>query len=312
MSDFSTLIEKLGKAYAEMAKLEHEAIHAEPNPFLAIQLDSIRRMATQLEEEWRQLSRKRFTELCYYRVIGDATKAFSVAPVFRSISTFQSLFSQVFDALTNEPKERARISLDIESQTDLKLAYTYPGSLGFALYTESTASLFDDKFRATAEAVSDIMETQDESHVRDIASTLGQAVVKRVYDWSKANAEANFGVDLKWRGLVSDSIESYSTPGVFENLVNIIEGTVDRIETRLVVTGILLGMDTQTRRFRFHAQPSGDDFSGLSDKDFDLSKDWTLNHRYTARIRSITESRYATLESRVSYELLSLEEAPLA
>ncbi|MBD3769252.1 MAG: hypothetical protein IE925_03830 [Rhodobacterales bacterium] len=308
MTDFSALIAKIGKAYAEIAKLEHAAQQGDPDPFLTIQINSIRRMAEQLESEWQNQAHEEFQEVCFYRVVADRAKKYSVAPVFRSISTFQSLFSQVFDALVHEPKERARISLEVENQTDLKLAYTYPGSFGFALYADSDASLFEDKFRQTAAVVADIMKTEDEFHVRDIASIHGQAVVKRIYDWSRANFESDFGVDLKWHGIVSDPIKTYSSPALFGNLVDIIEGTVDKSVASLEVVGILLGMDTQTRRFRFHAQPSGDDFAGLTDRDFDLSKDWTLNHRYKAKIRATTESRYATLESKVSYELLSLEE----
>lgn len=308
MADFNTLTDKLAKAYGEIARLEHSALEKGPDQFVLLQLSSLKRMATQLENEWKEISRFRHHEVCLYRVIDPSRHNFSVSPVFRSLATFQSLFSQVFDALSTQPKERARISVDIEQQTDLKLAYTFPGSLGFALYSESHAGLFEEQFHTTAKAVADVMATEDEHHVRDLAVSLGQAVVKRIYDWSKANADAHYGVDLKWRGITSDTIEIYSSSDHFENLVKIIEKTVDQDETDLDVEGVLLGIDIHTRRFRMHAQPSGEDFSGKIHAEFDLTKDWTVNQKYRAKIKSVHEIYYATLETKVSYELLSLSQ----
>ena len=309
MASFDALLEKLGKTYAEIARLELELASEQPSPLGVAQLTSVKRMAAQLETEWKAFARVKLYEVCRYRVIDRRSTTFSVSPLSRSISHFQDLFSQIYDALKNGPRERARITPDVELESNLKLAYTFPGSFGFVLIAEAEPGLFDSPFEDAASALIEIMSSSDEFDIRDLSKELGQAVVKRTYEWSRANSNAGYGLDLQWVGPHYGQKTKTIEADQFAKLVDIIEGTKDRKETIIEARGILLGMDTKTRRFRFHAQPSGDDYSGLTSEEFDLSHDWIVNHSYVARISSVSETRYSTLETKISYTLLSLRDA---
>jgi hypothetical protein len=308
MSSFDMVLDRLGKAYAELARLELDATASAPSVFGVTQIESVRRIVSQLEAEWEELARAQLFEVCRYRVVDNRSGYFSVSPLLQSVSKFQELFSQIFDAIQNGPRERARLTAGVEQESDLKLAYTFPGSFGFVLVASGEPGLFADKFDDTAEAVVSIMSSADEFDIRDLATTLGQAVVKRTYEWSKTNADAGYGLDFKWSGTHERDVRSFVEPSHFRKLVEIIESTIDRQESIIETKGVLLGMDTKTKRFRFHSQPFGEDYSGLTSDQFDLSKDWTLNHRYTARILAQSETRYSTLETKNQFTLLALTE----
>ncbi len=306
MSNIHTIVDRLGETYAEIGRLETKARHSAPSPFLAAQIFSLKNVAERLENEWQESAQSSFQEVYKYRVIGDIGQDYSVNALFSSLKSFQDLFSQVYGAISSGPKDTARIPPSIQKSSKLNIAYTFPGSFGFMLTSDSDRNLLKDTHSETLDAVFDIMGVSSEFDVRDLSSSLGHAVVKRVYDWAKANAANGFGIDLTQLSSEKEPRSGAASDDYFEELAETISATSDKTEDTLNVHGVLLGMDSMTKKFRFYDPANNQNISGVSDPNFDISTDWTINKKYVARINVISTTVYATMETKTVYRLLSL------
>ena len=199
MSSVDSLLDRIRVVYAEVAEVEAVAERHPGDVFVLASLTSLKRQAEEFEQEWYELARVEQIEVCRYRLNSTLGFRYPAALFARSVENFQYLFSQIFDALENGPKQRSRLSAGVISETQFQFAYTYPGSLGVVLMMQGEHDLLSGKFDAAIEAVSQLMDIEDEDDVRTISSKLGEAVIRRVYDWSHQNVEAGFEVDMDWR-----------------------------------------------------------------------------------------------------------------
>ena len=124
---------------------------------------------------------------------------YGVRNVGHSLIGFQDLFSQVYDAVTSGKKVRKRLSEEVMHITSLNFSFAYPGSLGVAMTVPSDRDLFSSRYDEVVDEVLEVMKLHNENDVREIADQYGIAVVKRLYDWSKANSASGYGVGLLWR-----------------------------------------------------------------------------------------------------------------
>ena len=151
-----------------------------------------------------------------------------------------------------------------------------------------------------------IMSVSDAYQVRDMTKRLGLSVVKKAYDWSKANLDSDFDVSIRWTN--SKRIEKGGTIVTqnFERIVSIIEATSDIERTEIDEPGTLVGLDVDKSRFNFFA--ADQHISGPLSDEFDRTKEYAVNHRYTAKIEVERATEYAAQIDRVSYKLVALIE----
>jgi hypothetical protein len=275
------------------------------DPFVRENLISLQRDADDLEAQWAAQARSAQQEVCRYRMIPVMAGHYALRHVTKSLLDFQELFSQVVDALENGVKKRARLSEATADETAFEFAFSYAGSLGIALSIQSQMLLFEGRYDRAVEAFMQVVDSSSEDDVRELAATLGQAVVKRTFDWSLVNVDANYSVDLRWTNLAGHQRGGMIGLSTFNRLASIIGRTSDETRTTFVSDGILLGLDTQTRRFRIADQEAT--YAGALSSSFSTAAVWHINARYRATLVSQETTEYATENVRQQFFLERLE-----
>jgi hypothetical protein len=308
MSDIVSVLERLRRAYAAIGEVEAVAARSPGDRLVLANLQSLRRDAADLERQWEDACRAAEVEVCRYRIVPDHGNNYSLTSVSKSLLDFQELFSQIYDALkTGSKKIRARVSTEVYAETKFDFGFTYAGSLGVALMVQSKAHLFGSKFDETVQAIGNIISINDQDGVRDLARTLGGAVVTKVYDWSRVNYGAGYGIDITWKridGTVRGGV--IDTPSLGK-VADLIARTSDKRRKEISVKGVLVAIDIKRKTFRL-VQPDGADYKGVLAEDFPLTKKWAVNTNYTAVIAIEEITRYATMETKRTYKLENLRE----
>lgn len=306
MSGFDSLLEDIRAAYAEISEIEEVARAVPGDRLVALNLSSLKRHVQALERSWEDEARYAQKEICRYRILPHEEPSYRVRSVTQSLEAFQDLFSQIFDAVTNKTKQVARIPADIARQTAFNVGFTYPGSLGFALTIDGESQLFSAKYDDVLRAFVAAMKLESEQDVRGLATEFGLAVVKRTYDWSKANALASYSVDVNWLTSVGHRFGSIADPADFQRNVDLIGAVSDVERESISIFGTLVGIDTKQKRFRF-VQLDGPDYIGSLSDAFPIAVQWAVNTNYVASIEIESKTSYATQETKRVYRLRDLK-----
>ncbi len=146
--------------------------------------------------------------------------------------------------------------------------------------------------------------------MRDAARTLGEAVVKRFHDWSAANVDGHFDVDLQW---VRSDGQRFGRVVEYSEMVHFVEmigAASDEEVIPLTVDGFLVGIDYRADTFHF-AVPNGEAYKGHLGENF--RKDQVqVPARYRCDLMERITIHYATGRETRRYELANLEQLDLA
>lgn len=305
MSDFASVVEQARRAFASVARLESALTRDPTNPALQVNLSASKKLARKSEEQIRAFSDLQRIDLCNYRLIPHHERAYKLYSVSRSLLEYQNLFSQIYDSLKNGVKGRAQVGMEVASESAMELAYTFSGSLGFALIVHSDRDFFEGKLDRSIDALFDIISIDSQRGIRDVASTYGVAVVKRLYDWSKVNLEGHFATDVQWSRSDGVKIGRYVEQDVLINIVNMIAASGDEVNKTEEVFGRLVGGDLLSGSFHF-VVPNGGDYRGGLSSSFSPDSEMTLGKEYHARISLKSKTVYATNKVEANYELEAL------
>jgi len=305
MSDYSFVAERAKKAWSNVAKLETALERRPEDRNLQVNLTSMRRLAERAREDLYRLAEVNHIEVCNYRLLPAATESYALEHVANSFLQYQFLFSQIYDAKKNGPKSKAGVGRDSAVESALDFAYSYSGSLGVVLLARSERTYFDGTLDAPIEALYQVLEVADTDDVRDVAKVLGTAVVKRAHDWSAANVNGGFSVDVRWKRSDGRELGQVIDRGQMERIVGIIGEASEETPETLQVRGTLVGIDVTARTFHF-VVPQGEDFKGRLSEDF-AGSGTVVPREYVARIISLQKFHYATERLDTKYTLQHLE-----
>lgn len=313
MSAIASVVERTRKDFAALAQLEAAVARAPSDRALQLNLSAMRKRAVQSQEQLLFQSRSAYVDVCNYRLLPDATddRGFSLQSVSKSLLEYQNLFTQIYDALKNGPKLRAVFGGEAQEESTLQLAYTYSGSLGVVLYSQSDRDLLTGKLDSSIDALYEVVDIDSRATVRQVASRLGNAVVKRVYDWSDANLKGHFAADVRWNRSDGRQLGEVIERDRMEEIIHVIDATSDAKTRDFEVIGVLLGGNIQSRSFHFLV-PNGEAagaYRGHIDEGFDKANDMTLGKFYRARIHETEKFYFATEKVEREYKLRALERA---
>ncbi|MCG8271554.1 hypothetical protein MIC97_08570 [Aquamicrobium sp. NLF2-7] len=314
MSDYSYVADRAKKAYASVSRLE-AALQREPeNRGLQVNLASMRRLAEQARSDLNRLAALNHIEVCNYRLSPEFGDGYALEHVSSSFLEYQLLFSQIYDAFANGPKSNAVIGAEAKVASTLEFAFSYSGSLGVVLLAKSERDFLEGNLDKPIDALYQILDVEDVDHVKDIAHSLGRAVVKRVHDWSKATIKGGFAADIRWRR--SDGVERGQAiaRAKLEKIADIIGGTSDEKSTPLTISGTLVGIDVNAKTFHF-VVPGGESFKGRLAEEFSLVEQSRVPAPYIADITILERQHYATGVSEVRHvlgKLSALKDSPSA
>lgn len=305
MSDYASAAEKARRAFASAARAESALSRAPDSQALQIKSVARARLAQRREEMLKSIALRSHVELCNYRLITEPDSKFALPYVSRSLLNYQYTFSQIYDALKNGAKQRTRIGEESWNESLLEFAYSYSGSLGVVLLAPSERDFFTGTYDASIEALFQVLDISSQDEVKDIAKSLGEAVIKRVHDWSEANVEGGFDVDVRWNRSDGRELGQVVSKGHMARIVEIISATSDDSVDDIEISGTLVGIDFQPGFFHISV-PNGEDYRGPLDDAFSRDEIVSVPNRYRATMVRTKKLTYATNKEEIKYRLKHL------
>jgi hypothetical protein len=309
MSEIASVVERTRKAFASVSQLEAAILRAPNDRALQLNLSAMRKMASQSQEQFFAYSRNAYLDLCNYRLVpASGNRGYSLQYVSLSLLGYQNLFTQIYDALKNGIKQNARYGKEAEEESALEFAYSYSGSLGVILFSHSERNLLSGKLDSAIDSLYETIEINSRQAVRQVASRLGNAVVKRVYDWSDVNLKGGFAADVRWNRSDGRQLGEVVERDRMEEIIQVIDATSDSKTKEIEAIGILFGGNIGSRSFHF-VVPNGEVYRGHLVEGFDQTTEMTLGKWYRARILETEKFHYATEKVERDLKLLNLEPA---
>jgi hypothetical protein len=305
MSEIASVVERTRKAFASISQLEAAIARDPSNRALQLNLSAMRKVAEQSQEQLEKFSELNHIEVCNYRLLPEASQGYSLPYVSSSLLEYQNLFSQIYDAKKQGPKIRAILGDESFHESLLDFAYSYSGSLGVVLLAHSERDFFEGKLDSTIDTLFQVLEINSRNTVREIANTLGRAVVKRLHDWSSANLKGGFAADVRWNKSDGRRLGEVIERRKMENIVGYIDATSDEKNEELWAIGFLVGGNLKSRTFLF-VTTDGREFRGRLAKNFSPTTDMILGKRYAAKIFRTEKIVYATERTEEEVELMQL------
>ncbi len=309
MSDYASAAELARRASASVERLERALSRDPESASLQINLAARRRYLRKAQDSLMVSAEYNHVDICNYRLLPEKTDRFLVSSVSPSLLAYQLAFSQIYDALENGPKQRTVIGAEASSATAMEFGYTYSGSLGFVLLAPSERDFLSGKLDSSIDAVFQVLEIGSEDEVRDIARNLGEAVVKRVHDWSKVNVDAGFAIDVRWNRSDGRQLGQVVGRDHMEKVVEIISSTSDEKTTPVSLTGTLVGLNVDSGAFQLSAPDDVGDYRGALADDFNRAEAHAVPGVYRATLTKATKVAYATGRIATRYQLQRLEPA---
>lgn len=306
MPSFNSLLDKIGETYHRVYQIE-ENLRRNPGDIAALAaLNSIKSMASQLEEEWEQAAVNDRMEICHYRLVRNSSDNYSAAGVSNSLIGFQGVISHIYSALTEGPKHIARLSDKVKQESMMNLGFSYPGSFALALYVDSDKTIFGGRFDETIATLMNGLNINTITDVRNLAQNFGASVVRKIHHWSSSNLENDFNLSLLW--INPDGVRKRDTINTrrWAKIVGLVESTSDLNIVEHEKIGMLVGIETAGSTL-FHMYTSEGEYKGHLASNFDSSKQYTVNLKYKARISTESHLNYSSDEVVEKHTLLTLE-----
>ncbi|MHA6685361.1 hypothetical protein [Mesorhizobium sp. A556] len=297
MSDYAFVADRARKAFSSVARLERALEKTPGDRGIQTNLLAMRKLADQAQNELLRLAEINKIEVCNYRLVPEPSVSLALPFISRSFLSYQNLFSQIYDAIRNGVlKERAVIGKEAEIESMLEFGYSYSGSLGVVLLAQSERNFFDGNLDKPIEALFQVLDIKDNDTVRDVAHTLGNAVVKRVFDWSEANILGGFSADVRWTRSDGRQLGQMVERRQMEKIVDVIKKTADESSTPLALRGMLVGADLAGRTFHF-VVPDGEAYKGPFHKELEVGPEIVVGKMYDVQIVVMEKYFYATERS---------------
>lgn len=312
MSGYASVAEEARRALASVARLEAAAAREPGSKALRINLAAKQKRANQLRARLAEVAEDARVEVCNYRLVQVANRRYGLSYVSESMLEYQNLFTQVHDAKRNGPKAKAQFGNEALEESMLEIGYTYAGSLGVVLLAPAERDIFQHgALDASIDTLFQVIEIDSRPSVQGVAQELGNAVVKRLHDWSAANVRGGFDADIRWNRSDGRQLGQLVGRERMERIVGIIEASSDETNVPLSVVGTLVGLDV--KRGSFHlVVPNGESFWGVVGPEFDRNREWPVNRGYLASLVETRTMIYATEQVRRQHTLRTLADLPPA
>jgi hypothetical protein len=302
------LQDKILRTGAAIGKLEAEIAARPDSRTLQSNILSLRKLHHNLQHDFGDTANDLGLDVCHYRMLEDRPPAKALSG---AIGAFQDALSLAYEGLRSGPKTRRRLSATAIQDTELRVAYSYPGSFG-VVFTVSNERLLLPEMQSyldrAAESVLSVGKAADNAEiVSKTVREIGRAPIVAIHDWAKTSAHYQAGAAIEWRR--SDAIrnEVFIQPQEFSALQSSLERMSEKTESELAVTGILVGADTKSRRFHFVVDDLDEDVRGRFSDAISDSHQAEIPMRYVAHLHKTTQITFATEDEEVAYFLERLE-----
>jgi len=303
MTDIIDIREKLRDTHAEIELLRREIVRDPSNPWLPISLTSLESRQQQLENAFARAAAEHGEDVFSYRLVRERTPNFPISVLGATLTHFQSLLTILYDAITNGPKERGKVSHEITEQSALNFGYSFAGSLGMVFTVPSERLLIgDSNLDIAVNGMFEMMNAASPDEVAKYAHQYGIAAVRKMYAWANHHVAQGITTDIAWRR--GDAVRREAKLGLDQAIVlcSMIEAASEVTTTPLSARGILVGGDVQTKKF--HLKFSDEtEMEGRLANDFVADSPLTLGKVYEVEITVYHKTEYAIDKENTWYEL---------
>jgi hypothetical protein len=168
-----------------------------------IRLRTIQKRLANLEEEFLAVAAEQGLDVCDYRIELDDEPA-TISGFTAVLSTFQKVFTSVYDAVLRGPKLTSKAGAETIAATEFRFAYTYPGSLGVMMTLgDENLLLGETKLSEAMGQTLELLDARDKAKVESMTEVVGLPAVRLAHQWATENAKAGFGADIIWVSNVS-------------------------------------------------------------------------------------------------------------
>ena len=308
MSRLLDVFDELRETQAELGHLEGVVAAHPEYESLTLDLMSIQKRQNSLQAEFQKLTNEKHVDIVSYRIIPNSSSRVPLRAMTTTLDRFQAAVSTVYDAVKNGVKKRAKLSAEASSQSGFDFAYTFSGSLGVVLTVPNERLLFgDSNLDRAVEMFFTGAHATNRDAIVEFARVAGISSVRRLYEWSKAHSSYDTSADIQLRRDVQIRQELAVEAPDLAILQGIIEETSDVEEDDVVISGDLVGLDTDLETFHIVVPDAdADDIQGGWASDFHYDLDIQLNVRYQAFLTKKTITYYAYDKEETKWLLKSL------
>lgn len=301
------LQEKIQDTNALISQMERTLRTSEAPPSVIATIRSLESRRQLLEQDFLALAERKSLDVCSYRMFNRG-EHFKLSGFASALADFQTTVSLTYDALKNGPKQRARLTPEVEAATSFDFGYAFSGSVGVVLTLENERLLLGETLLdETMAVVFEMAKAETSSEIATFAKKIGPPPIRALYQWASDHVAADMGADIEWRkdrsvrgALLVQQPELY-------RLREAIAATSDQTVETITVTGRLIGIDTSTKRFRLEL-PNGEEIAGSSGDVVNEGHSVVVPSQQTARIEVKTKVHYSIDKEEKSWRLLSLSE----
>lgn len=306
MSELLGILDEIQSTDAEVRQMERLLAENPSRASLRLALQSLVVRREALSDEFRTVANLSGVDVCRYRLFGGNDERPSIGALAKIWSDFQSLFTTVYDAVKTGPKQRAKFSLDAESESALHWGYTFVGSVGVVLTVPNERLLLEDTTLDRAvDQFSGLVQSCSSEHIAIASKSLGRAAVIGLKQWAEDHIKAGLGADFRWERGEAVRASFFVQEPEIRNLRQAIDETSDEIEEDFVVAGQLVGIDVESRSF--HLRLPDRELKGKIDESIGSASLVEVPQHYLCSIRKWSHLNYATGEEKETLRLLSLE-----
>jgi hypothetical protein len=309
MSALLEIAERLQDTQAAIGRLEKAVAHNPDSPSALLSLNSLRKRQQDLEAQFARVTVTEELDVCSYRLFtsreGERPK---LAALTDALSDFQALFSQVYSAVKNGPRERERVSADVLAETSFGFGYTFAGSVGFVLTLPNERLLLGEtELDISMRLITEMAQAKTTDEIAAFKKDLGLAPIRTMYRWAEDHAARGLGAQIEWRRAGEVTASLFVQQPELEVLTRTIAQISEKVENEFEIEGQLVGLNSKYKTF--HMEVEGvPDIKGRALIDIDAEHQIIFPAFYRARIRTETIVHYSTEKEDVSYFLLSLQE----
>ena len=302
------LTKRIQDTLVQLEKVDLEIGKNPDNDDFMLSYESLKQRLSKLKKEFAELTVHESVDVLEYRLFPEDSDHYPVSAIGGSITCFQDMITVVHDAFKYGPKQRKNVSKESEEASRFNFAYVYPGSLGIVMTIANEQSLLnggESELDFTVGKILEILTEATSEKVKYTSERIGLAGIRSIYSWSDLHIRYRLSTDIKWKHGHSVRSSSYIGVHQLQVLSDIVRRTKDDDIVKLPVTGTLVGIDHELRKFHI-ISPDGD-IKGDFAENFELG---TIETPKT--IRAMLCKRTVSSESvidndRVSWVLDSME-----
>jgi len=308
MSRLLEIQELLQETGAAIARIEPSLTQAPNRPSLLLTLQSLRKRQEELEADFLDAADQLGEDVCSYRLLPPESARPAISAFATALVDFQHLFSVMYDAIKNGPKERATFGAEVTKETSFGFGYTFAGSVGvvFTLPNERLLADIPSLFDMAIDRIFKISKISEPSQIAPLAKEIGRPPIKAIYTWAKDHAQNGLGANIEWRRMkeVRNSL-LIQQPELDKLHKTIALSSEEKVE-ELTVRGLLEAADIRSHRFKIRTEEGGE-IQGWFENAISEGHEATIPKRYAASLTKTTHLIYATDEESSSYFLARLE-----